>query len=76
MIDVVVIKQGSQRLNVGCWNMRTLVESDTSDGSIATDVFRKGGRGAAGVPGTEEELSSLMLKSGKIECMSDFKYLG
>ena len=33
-----------QRLNVGCWNMRTLVESD---GSIATGVSRQGGRGVA-----------------------------
>ena len=31
-----------KRLNVGCWNMRTLVESD---GSIATGVSRQGGRG-------------------------------
>ncbi len=30
--------------NVGCWNMRSLVESD---GSIATSVSRQGGRGVA-----------------------------
>ena len=37
-------RQRPQRLNVGCWNMRTLVESD---GSIATGVSRQGGRGVA-----------------------------
>ena len=34
----------SKKLNVGCWNMRSLVESD---GSIATSVSRQGGRGVA-----------------------------
>ncbi len=34
----------SKKLNVGCWNMRSLVESD---GSIATGVSRQGGRGVA-----------------------------
>ena len=34
----------AERLHFGCWNMRTLVESD---GTIATAVARKGGRGVA-----------------------------
>ena len=34
----------AQKLNFGCWNMRTLVESD---GSIETAVTRKSGRGVA-----------------------------
>ncbi len=34
----------SKKLNVGCWSMRSLVESD---GSIATGVSRQGGRGVA-----------------------------
>ena len=36
--------QRPQRLNVGCWIIRTLVESD---GSIATGMSRQGGRGVA-----------------------------
>ncbi len=32
----------ARRLNIGCWNMRTLVESEDS---IATAISRKGGRG-------------------------------
>ena len=34
----------AKRLRFGCWNMRTLVESD---GTIATAVARKGSRGVA-----------------------------
>ena len=36
--------QRPQRNSFGCWNMRTLVESD---GTIATGVSRQGGRGVA-----------------------------
>ena len=43
-----------KRLNVGCWNMRTLVESD---GSIATGLSRQGGRGV-----TVDRKAMLMVK--------------
>ena len=34
----------AKRLHFGCWNMRTLMETD---GTIATSVAREGGRGVA-----------------------------
>ena len=43
LLDSRVGRRWSQKkLNVGCWNMRTLVEFD---GSIFTGVSRQGGRG-------------------------------
>ena len=45
------------RLNIGCWNMRTLVESE---GSIATAISRKGGRGV-----TVDRKVSLMVQELK-----------
>ena len=48
MVNLQGQKAGGQRkakrLHFGCWNMRTLVESD---GMIATAVARKGGSGVA-----------------------------
>ena len=47
----------AQRLNIGCWNMCTLVDSE---GSIATAISRKGGRGV-----TVDRKVSLMVQELK-----------
>ena len=62
-----------RRLNVGCWNMRTLVESD---GSIATGVARRGGRGVA-----IDRKASLMVQELRkfgmsVVCISETKWFG
>ena len=60
-----------KRLNVGCWNMRTLVESD---GSIATGVSRQGGRGV-----TVDRKAMLMVKQKfkmSVTGISETKWFG
>ena len=45
----------ARRISFGCWNMRTLVEAE---GSIATAVARKSGRGV-----TVDKKSAFMMES-------------
>ena len=60
-----------RRLNVGCWNVRTLVESDSS---IATGVARRVGRGVA-----IDRKASLMVQELRkfgmsVVCISETKW--
>ena len=64
---------GGTQEAVGCWNMRTLVESD---GSIATGVARRGGRGVA-----IDRKALLMVQELRkfwmsVVCISETKWFG
>ena len=63
----------AQKLNSGCWNMRTLVESD---GSIETAVTRKSHRGAA----VDRKASLMVMKLKKYRMnvveISETKWFG